>query len=227
MTNPYSMRCPIQTHRSPYIAGTWHDLLNPVPERIDIREVAYHLARINRFVGASEISVAQHCVEGAEYILERWTDIATRSHGRGASTTAALLREGTAYAFLLHDAHEAIVGDVSSPAKRAMHAIQRADYDVFENPWRKLENMWAEAFATRFELDRVAHSPGIVHQVDMKMGREEAEVTFHQAGDLYGPEMAHQVMVGSYTVAQAEGNYLRMYKRLATALGLTVHPTGA
>lgn len=70
----------------------------------DISEIAYALAQINRFCGHAKrpYSVAEHSVL-----------VSSIAEGEGASTTAQL-------AALLHDAHEAYTGDVSSPAKWAI-----------------------------------------------------------------------------------------------------------
>lgn len=81
-------------------------LLDPRPEDIDLLyDVPHALARICRFDGhirANHYSVAQHCVIGAETIF--------------AETGDRLL----AAAFLLHDAHEAYLGDIATPVKMAI-----------------------------------------------------------------------------------------------------------
>lgn len=82
------------------------DLINPRPEMIDLKvDVAEGLARIARFAGqitSGPYSVAQHCVMGADALLRE----------TGDTTLAA--------AFLLHDAHEAYIGDITSPAAAAI-----------------------------------------------------------------------------------------------------------
>lgn len=85
--------------REHHLAGAAQHLNTP-----DIREIAHALAQINRFTGHCKrpYSVAEHSVLVA--------DIAA---SEGASTSAQL-------AALLHDAHEAYTGDVSSPAKWAV-----------------------------------------------------------------------------------------------------------
>lgn len=86
------------------------DLDAPDLDAVDIAEaIAVPLARLARFAGqtggtaaARPWSVAQHCVVGADAVWEE-----TRS-------SAASL------AFLVHDAHEALIGDITSPAVRAL-----------------------------------------------------------------------------------------------------------
>lgn len=90
------------------LGGNWLDLANPDPAHIRFRHVAMVLARVPRFAGHTErgvYSVAQHCVEGARAILRD-------GHGRDA-----------AFAFLLHDAHEAYIGDMPTPLVAALAAV--------------------------------------------------------------------------------------------------------
>lgn len=72
----------------------------------DIRDIAHHLALINRFNGASSrpYSVAEHSL-----LCER---IANRSGGGPGLRLAALM----------HDAHEAYCGDVTTPVKLCLGA---------------------------------------------------------------------------------------------------------
>ncbi len=103
--SPYAW---IQTSR-----GRALDLLRPTPADIDLLgEVPDVLARLPRFgghVSAGCYSVAQHCTLGADAILH---DPVERE--RGAVQLAR--------AFLLHDAHEFAIGDITSPAAEAMGA---------------------------------------------------------------------------------------------------------
>jgi len=80
-------------------SGRVFDLLEPTPAMIDFDEIAESLAKICRFGGHTALhwSVAQHSVLCA----------------REASPRAA------PYA-LLHDAHEAMIGDLTTPFKNAL-----------------------------------------------------------------------------------------------------------
>lgn len=86
------------------LTGRAIDLVDPVPEQVDFCEIAEQLARINRYCGASDfpVSVAQHTI------------IAFECAQKAAAPWA-----------LLHDAHEARIGDITSPAKRALSVIAR------------------------------------------------------------------------------------------------------
>ena len=77
-------------------SGIHFDLLEPTPDMVCIEDIAWALANIIRFTGHTNwpYSVAQHSVLGAK-----------QTEGR------------TRLEFLLHDAHEAYVGDLSGPMK--------------------------------------------------------------------------------------------------------------
>lgn len=97
------------------LGGGWLDLANPDPKHINFRHVAIVLARVPRFAGHTErgpYSVAQHCVEGAKAILRD-------GHGQDAAA-----------AFLLHDAHEAYIGDMATPLVGALSAIAEVEHIV-------------------------------------------------------------------------------------------------
>ncbi len=92
-------------------SGGRFDILDPKPEQVRLSDIAAQLSKICRFGGACTdfYSVAQHSVEVAELMPRKW-----RAYG------------------LLHDAHEMIVGDLTTPVKRAIHAVyhRRAPLDV-------------------------------------------------------------------------------------------------
>lgn len=87
----------IQTHK-----GIHFDLADPQPEMIDIEDIAYALARIIRFNGHGALySVAQHSV-----------------------VVSFRVPFDLAFEGLMHDAHEAYMGDVSAPLKRFLPGLQ-------------------------------------------------------------------------------------------------------
>lgn len=93
--------------------GKGVDLLNVAASDIDFAAIAEHLAKEKRFNGATpdvEYSVAQHCSIGSDAIL----------HAGGTDLEAAY--------FLLHDAHEAFVKDLTTPLKRALDDISQEYY---------------------------------------------------------------------------------------------------
>ena len=82
-------------------SGTDVPLAAVQPAHISIRDIAHHLALINRFNGATPLpySVAQHSVLVADLLLE-------------ARQPVHVVLAG-----LLHDAHEAYLGDIPTPVK--------------------------------------------------------------------------------------------------------------
>ena len=90
------------------LRGRAMDLDAPTPGMVDLfGEVAEALARLPRYGGhtpSGVYSVAQHSVLGADAILEETGD----AH--------------LAAAFLLHDAHEAYITDITTPVAQAIQA---------------------------------------------------------------------------------------------------------
>ena len=110
--------------RGPYIrafSGRRIHLDDPEHHEFHLPDVAHHLARIHRYTGASEYSVAQHMVVGA--FLARWYFRDT-----------PLLDSR----FLLHDIAEFCLGDVSSPLKSLV-----PDYRRLETRWDTAVETWA------------------------------------------------------------------------------------
>ncbi|KFC64007.1 Metal dependent phosphohydrolase [Bosea sp. LC85] len=87
-------------------SGRAFDLLRPDWRQVDFQvDVPEALARIARFTGhvsSGPYSVAQHCALGADAVFHATKDRAA------------------AAAFLLHDAHEAYLGDVATPIAQAL-----------------------------------------------------------------------------------------------------------
>jgi len=80
-------------------SGKAVDLLKPEPDTIDFRDIAYALSRLCRFTGhvRRHYSVAEHCVR-----------------------VSAMLPPTIRLYGLLHDAHEAFIGDISTPVKLSL-----------------------------------------------------------------------------------------------------------
>lgn len=104
--------------------GTWFDFVDPSP--VSIETLAHALCRINRFTGhtssALGYSVAQHSLN-----------------------VMALLPPELQLQGLMHDAHEALVGDVAAPLKQLL-----PDYQEIE---RRVENYLRMSFDLPAEFD--------------------------------------------------------------------------
>lgn len=103
------------------------DLAEPDLSMIDIeKDIAGPLSRLVRFgghrveVGGEALqhpyTVAQHCVVGADALLEETGDVVT------------------ALAFLAHDAHEALIGDLTTPAALALEHWTEAAMRIAGGP---------------------------------------------------------------------------------------------
>lgn len=114
------------------------DLLNPSPSDICIEDIAHSLAASTRFNGHTRVpvSVAQHCVLGS-YLFQD-------SDG--------------ALAFLLHDAHEAYLGDLARPVRAAITRVAVAwgskhglrDDDLVELIAGEIDTRIEAAFGIKF-----------------------------------------------------------------------------
>lgn len=86
----------------PSVNGLPIDLVAPRAVEVDFAEIAHALAHVNRFAGNARepVSVGLHTLIGYDFV-------------------APPLRAK----WLLHDAHEARLGDTTAPAKEAAHAV--------------------------------------------------------------------------------------------------------
>lgn len=94
------MRAPMRLN-----SGRLVDLAHPTLADVLLHDVAFHLAGINRWTGASRFTVAQHCVLVYRISGEPWG--------------------------LLHDVEETFVGDISQPMKSLLGEALR----MITRPW--------------------------------------------------------------------------------------------
>lgn len=118
------------THLVQTLGGTLVPLANPQPRHILLPEIARALSRIPRFNGHTlrPWSVAQHSLLVMELL--------------GADEDPELQ-----LAALLHDAHEAYLGDITSPVAAAIRGTRDAC------PIEGLKTLFNVAIAARFSLD--------------------------------------------------------------------------
>jgi hypothetical protein len=103
------------------IKGRRFSLVDPDPADVDFEEVAEALGKLARFnghtIGYPAYSVAQHCVMGADGLLD---ECVVAEHIAPYCQRMAAL-------FLLHDAHEAYMGDITTPVVYALDHIRWPD----------------------------------------------------------------------------------------------------
>ena len=130
------------------IFGIEVDLLNPTPEMIDIRDIAYSLGRQCRYNGmtSQHCSVAEHSIFVAELV----------KHAGGS--------QHEQFCALLHDAHEAYIGDMIQPMK-TMPGLGRL--------YEALEKDWIVHVGRKFKLSNSKEVWAIVHEADMAAAATE------------------------------------------------------
>lgn len=117
--------------------GQIYDLVSPKLETIILSDVCFHLERINRYSGAVDYTVAEHLV----YCYERTKD----------------MPEVVRRAVIAHDLHEAFIGDVPSPVKKALGAA-----------WTDFEKVHEDAFHARFNIYTDPEIQKVVRIVDAR-----------------------------------------------------------
>lgn len=92
------------------LTGQKWDLLAPTPKMVDWSEIAHVLARVPRFAGHthSALSVARHSLHVEHFVKEA-----------GGNVRARLFA-------ILHDAHEFVLGDMSTPVQQALTLLMRS-----------------------------------------------------------------------------------------------------
>lgn len=140
------MRPVIQT-----FTGLEFDLLNPDPARIRIADIAHALARLCRYTG---------------HIVPEWYSVAEHS-----CEVAARLGSRLRWAGLIHDAHEAYVGDVSAPLK----SVMRAALEPCLDPYTTVVNRVEVAVRAKLGLEPLADLDPEIKRVDLGMLAIERE----------------------------------------------------
>ncbi len=136
----------------PTFTGKLIDVRNPDPALIDPVDIAVSLARKPRWNGHTQqaLTVAEHSLSGSYDFPD----------------------PRQAFQFLLHDAQEAYVGDVSRPLKLLLGDV-----------WRTIEDRFTQAVALRFGLDAARGWEQVSVIDDVLLARERR--------DLIHPSAAH------------------------------------
>jgi hypothetical protein len=180
-------------------AGRVFPLLAPEPGDVCLYDIALSLAHQVRFTGhVGGYSIAQHSVHVAEVVYGESGDLEL------------------AFAGLMHDAHEAYVGDVSSPLKRAMRlAVTMTSGPVDEGGYDQLERMAAAAVRARYGL---AYSlPPVAKRADLVMLATEARDLLGptpKSWSLDLPEPRADMRIVPWSAETAEWNFRAAFDRL-------------
>lgn len=138
--------------------GRTFDLLEPRATDVHIDDIASALSKLCRYTGHGDgfYSVAEHSV-----------------------LCSFAAPEGLELEALLHDAHEAYVGDLSRPMKRALGAmaqIVRPGEVALPSDYSLIERCVDAAVRERFGLQ--PHMPREVHELDTRITQDERAVLF-------------------------------------------------
>lgn len=166
--------------------GSVMDLANPLDSDIHWPTIASSLSKLARFNGINRgpmLPVAQHCVMGADALANE----------TGDTTLCAY--------FLLHDAHEALIGDWSRPA---VLFLADALYRMHDIPMHRVRDA-VEAVKAR--LDQAIYRkaglppsvPFAVKEMDERMLRTETVALFGSNGlkNLAGRELPMPKLTGA------------------------------
>lgn len=190
-------------------SGRHVDLLAPRVEDVDFKDIAEHLAKENRYNGATRgctYSVAEHVCRGTDAIFE----------ATGMPEVAA--------AFLLHDAHEAYTKDDTTPKKRAIAALAERRFGVLASQildaFAELVNAWDVAIygaaGIPWPLDPpVAHA---VHRYDrMMLATEWRDLMRCPAPFEFEVEPLQHIEIIPWGWKKAEIEFLRRCRRYLPA----------
>ena len=173
--------------------GSLLDLLNPDPALIDLRDgVPRALAHQPRFAAQApyerQYSVAQHCILGALALEQETGNPQLAMH------------------FLLHDAHEAFIGDLTRPFQNALAmaiaqvgnediephpALLRAAEETLAIALNKVKRKLACAiYAAAHIAPPSAMERDQIHDMDMRMLRWERDhILTNPRGNLWQPDV--------------------------------------
>jgi len=131
MTYPH----PYMAHKIMTHSGRLLDLQGPDPNDILIEDIAHGLSRQYRYGGAlRDYTVAQHCVVVAKCVMDNWPG---EPH-QGLNEALKLA--------LIHDASEAYIRDMPTPAKRLLPDYVTLEHHLMNSILSKfgIPNTWAD-----------------------------------------------------------------------------------
>lgn len=201
------------------VVGTLH----PRPEDVDLIDLAIALSWTNRYTGhVGTYSVATHSI-----LVSRWVE----SMGADAPDCMAAL---------LHDAHEAYLGDLSRPLQEAIQVAVEderpdlggpgipANLGLFKRAWSKLRARHDAAILRGLGLDRVIApanlQQALIKEADTRILVDERDALWSSVEPFpwFGgqPVEALGIEVLRQNPAESMGAFLRRYNELRLRLGL-------
>lgn len=184
--------------------GKAFDILNPTMDMICIEDIAHAGSAMNRFTGHCRFPypVTQHEYLGSFIRPENCECVSEQEH---------------AFKFLLHDASESYISDVSRPLKH---------FTMVGDEYRKVEKPIQELIYVRFGLS--PHEPPCVKEIDTQMlYAEKAQLmppktwTIKWSDD----EKAADVIITERTFYQNKFLYLSRFNKLCRPQDVFDWPT--
>ncbi len=194
---------PVATPWAPTFSGKVFDLINPTPDMVDINDIAEALAKQCRYNGncIPFYSVAQHSV--------LTTDILMR---RGISQHTPDGRLILLYA-LLHDAHEAYIGDITTPVKEALNLITPPIGSAIKWLSMRIDEAIFEHFGLSATPDSATRD--LIKQADcIALATEKRDLLSDDGPDWpHLPDTTHP-MITPMTWERAHGAFLDRFRQL-------------
>lgn len=185
-------------------SGLRLDVLAPQINRIRVPDIAEGLAKINRWVGASvaPYSVAQHSLLVAEDMY------------REDGALAAIYG-------LLHDAHESVIGDISTPAELALDLILPGAADAIATLKDGIDRM----IHAKLDLDWptpvcIRNGFAISHG---RISATEARDLMTGCDDLFGADPLKKKIVPFTSWTKADAEWRTMLSRYAALAGMRLN----
>lgn len=174
---------------------------SPQAQTIDIRDIACGLSRINRFSGATRLplNVADHSIN-----VVRWLGMLK------APPITQMLG-------LLHDAHEAYMGDITTPVRRQVKAC--VSIDVFRQIADQLDQVIRSAFGLA-ELTDARHLAAVDLADQAVFAAEWRDLMDGPSPSLFTPA---PFAIKPRSPDKAEQDFLRFFERLRVEIG-PAHP---
>jgi uncharacterized protein len=192
-------------------SGQAVSLIDPKPNTINLGDIAHSLARLPRFAGHTKepYSVAQHCVAGANAVFMEAKNPVLALH------------------FLMHDAHEAYIGDMLRPVELLINTylltlgIKEVTSATFPNIWANIKNVVDEAIYHALDLPRPSDGQRIkIKGFDQRMLGMERRIhmsSSHNWGK--SVEQAHELRMNAkdiktiWQAKQAEAEFLAAFTK--------------
>lgn len=185
------MNC-VQTH-----TGLRVSLAEPEPSTIYIRDIACALSRLNRYSGATQlpVNVACHSLNVVRFLATKKAPPLVQMFG------------------LLHDAHEAYIGDITEPMRREIAAY--ASFDVVTRIAERIDKAIWQAFG----LDAAPGFGGLAWVRSADQAVFAAEWRDLMRGPCPLKVEAAPFAIKPRNADKAEEEFLRTFERLLIEIG--------